>query len=61
MYNCTCSQVTMLLCHYDNTPCCNDSTVEPPIKDLLRSGHNKNNLSAKDTIKCSFSHIVNTF
>ncbi len=25
------------------------STVEPPIKDPLRRGHNRNNLSTKDT------------
>ena len=40
------------------------STVEPPIKDPQRRGHNKNNLSIKDTLhgpKCSFSHTVNTF
>ena len=33
-------------------------------KDPLRRGHNRNNLSIKDTLqcpKCSFSHIVNTF
>ncbi len=27
------------------------STVEPPIKDPLRRGHNKNNLSTKDTFQ----------
>ncbi len=38
--------------------------MEPPIKDPLRRGHNRHNLSTKDTLqgpKCSFSHIVNTF
>ncbi len=40
------------------------TTVEPLIKDPPRRGHNRNNLSTKDTLqgpKCLFSHIVNKF
>ena len=33
-------------------------TVEPPIKDPLRAGHNRNNLSTYDKPKFSFFHIV---
>ncbi len=35
--------------------------MEPPIKDPSEKKINRNNLSTKDTPKCSFSHIVNTF
>ncbi len=39
-------------------------TVEPPIKDSLRRGHNKNNHFTKDTLiglKCSFSILLIQF
>ena len=39
-------------------------TVEPPIVDPPNKGHNRNNLSVKDTSfgpKCLLSHSTNTF
>ena len=42
----------------------NVHTVEPLIVDPLNKGHNRNNLSIKDTSlgpKCSLSHSTNTF
>ena len=41
-----------------------DCTVEPPIKDPPSKGHNRNNLSTKDTFqgpKCCLSYSANTF
>ncbi len=52
-------------CIWDILTYINNSTVEEPlIKDPPSRGHNRNNLSIKDTFKspkCSFSHIINTF
>ncbi len=48
------SDEMIIMYMYDEKNLC---TVEPPIKDPLRRGHNGNNLFTKDTFqsrKCSF-------